>query len=109
MNCPTALASSEAVARRITQHLDTHLKHGSAQKPLLTNWLGDGAAEPGRRLFAAARPTFETPSDAVRGFMQLVRHARAQKIPEEHQKIIDQQRKNAPSLEDDDWGREKKK
>ena len=35
--------------------------------------------------------------------------ARAQKIPEEHQKIIDQQRKNAPSLEDDDWGREKKK
>jgi tripartite ATP-independent transporter DctM subunit len=35
--------------------------------------------------------------------------ARAQKIPEEHQKIIDQQRRNAPSLEDDDWGREKKK
>jgi len=35
--------------------------------------------------------------------------ARAQKIPEEHQKIIDHQRKNAPSLEDDDWGREKKK
>ena len=34
--------------------------------------------------------------------------ARAQKIPEEHQKIIDQQRKNAPSLEDDDWGRKKK-
>ncbi|HJZ44502.1 MAG TPA: TRAP transporter large permease subunit [Hyphomicrobiaceae bacterium] len=34
--------------------------------------------------------------------------ARAQKIPEEHQKIIDEQRKNAPSLEDDDWGRKKK-
>ena len=33
--------------------------------------------------------------------------SRAQKIPEEHQKIIDQQRKNAPSLEDDDWGKKK--
>jgi tripartite ATP-independent transporter DctM subunit len=35
--------------------------------------------------------------------------ARAQKIPEEHQKIIDQQRKNTKSLEDDDWGSVKKK
>jgi TRAP-type mannitol/chloroaromatic compound transport system permease large subunit len=33
--------------------------------------------------------------------------ARAQKIPEEHQKIIDQQRKNPQSLEDDDWGKSK--
>ena len=33
--------------------------------------------------------------------------ARAQKIPEEHQKIIDQQRKNTQSLEDDDWGKAK--
>ena len=36
------------------------------------------------------------------------RPARAQKIPEEHQKIIDQQRKNTKSLEDDDWGAAKK-
>jgi tripartite ATP-independent transporter DctM subunit len=35
--------------------------------------------------------------------------SRAQKIPEEHQKIIDQQRKNTKSLEDDDWGSTKKK
>jgi TRAP-type mannitol/chloroaromatic compound transport system permease large subunit len=33
--------------------------------------------------------------------------ARAQKIPEEYQKIIEHQRKNAPSLEDDDWGKKK--
>jgi TRAP-type mannitol/chloroaromatic compound transport system permease large subunit len=31
--------------------------------------------------------------------------ARSQKIPEDHQKIIDQQRKNPQSLEDDDWGK----
>ncbi len=33
--------------------------------------------------------------------------ARAQKIPADHQKIIDQQRKNPQSLEDDDWGKKK--
>jgi len=33
--------------------------------------------------------------------------ARAQKIPEDHQKIIDQQRKNPQSLEDDDWLKQK--
>jgi TRAP-type mannitol/chloroaromatic compound transport system permease large subunit len=31
--------------------------------------------------------------------------ARAQKIPEDHQKIIDEQRKKPQSLEDDDWGK----
>ena len=35
--------------------------------------------------------------------------ARAQKIPEEHQKIIDEQRRSTKSLEDDDWGSAKKK
>jgi tripartite ATP-independent transporter DctM subunit len=30
--------------------------------------------------------------------------ARSEKIPEEYQKIIDQQRKSTKSLEDDDWG-----
>ena len=35
--------------------------------------------------------------------------SRAQKIPEEHQKIIDQQRRTAPSLEDEDWGKQKLK
>jgi len=35
--------------------------------------------------------------------------SRAQKIPAEHQKIIDEQRKSTKSLEDDDWGSPKKK
>jgi tripartite ATP-independent transporter DctM subunit len=35
--------------------------------------------------------------------------ARSEKIPEEHQKIIDLQRKNTKSLEDDDWGSTSKK
>ena len=35
--------------------------------------------------------------------------ARAQQIPEEHMKIIEQQKRNAPSLEDDDWLKPKPK
>jgi tripartite ATP-independent transporter DctM subunit len=35
--------------------------------------------------------------------------ARAQKIPADHQKIIDEQRRSTKSLEDDDWGSTKKK
>jgi TRAP-type mannitol/chloroaromatic compound transport system permease large subunit len=33
--------------------------------------------------------------------------ARSQKIPPDHQRIIDEQRKNPQSLEDDDWGKAK--
>jgi tripartite ATP-independent transporter DctM subunit len=39
----------------------------------------------------------------------LQEQASAQQIPEEHRKIIEQQRKNTKSLEDDDWGSTSKK
>lgn len=75
INCPTALASSEEIARRVV----STWKAGKSAKPLITNWLGDGAAEPARRVFGeAGMPTFETPGAAIRGFMQVVRHNRAQ-------------------------------
>ena len=75
INCPTALASSTEIAQRV---MSTYRTSKSA-KPLVTNWLGDGAATEARRLFEhESIPTFETPGAAVRGFMQLVRHARAQ-------------------------------
>jgi acetyltransferase len=80
MNCPTALASSEAAASVV---IDTFKKHKAATrgaaKPLLTNWLGDSTAGRSRALFSAAGiPTFETPDAAINGFMQLVRYRRAQ-------------------------------
>ncbi len=79
MNCPTALASSTDIARAVIDVRERRRGEGKALKPLLTNWLGDGAAEEGRQLFAAARiPSFETPAAAIDGFMQLVRYARAQ-------------------------------
>jgi len=44
---------------------------------VLTSWVGDGVqAEARRRFVAAGLPTFDTPTEAVRGFMHLVRHRR---------------------------------
>ncbi len=75
INCPTALASSTDIAGRVV----TTYRGVRTRKALITNWLGDGAAEPARALFAQQGiPTLETPGAAVRGFMHLVEHARAQ-------------------------------
>ena len=75
IHCPTALASSTETARL---SVATYRK-ARAAKPLITAWLGDSASAEARHLFAAEKlPTFEGPAAAVRGFMQLVRYARAQ-------------------------------
>jgi acetyltransferase len=79
MNCPTALASSDAAADEVVEANARWREVRKPAKPLLTNWLGDGSASAGRKRFAAAGiPTFETPDSAVTGFMQLVRYKRAQ-------------------------------
>ncbi len=79
MNCPTALASSEAAADVVIETNARRCAGRKRAKPLLTSWLGDGAAAASRRRFAdAGIPTFETPDAAVYGFMQLVHYKRAQ-------------------------------
>jgi acetyltransferase len=79
INCPTALASSTAVAEQVLAVLDRRKADGRRCKPLITSWLGDGAGQEARRLFAAKGiAAFATPADAIDGFMQLVRYARAQ-------------------------------
>jgi acetyltransferase len=79
MNCPTALTSSTAIAQAVVQAKSRRHKDGKADKPLLANWLGDGAVKQARELFARERiATFETPASAIEGFMQLVRYTRAQ-------------------------------
>jgi len=79
MNCPTALASSEAAASVVVEVNERRAAPLQRSKPLLTNWLGDGAAAASRKRFAGAGvPTFETPDAAICGFMQLVRYRRAQ-------------------------------
>ncbi len=75
MNCPTALSSSTDMARAVAAAIAA----GKSGKVFLTNWLGAESAAEGRRIFhAASIPSFETPAAAVTGFMQLVRHRRAQ-------------------------------
>ena len=75
INCPTALSSGTDIANAVIGVAATR----SNGKSLITNWLGDQAAVPARRLFASAGiPTFETPADAIGGFMQLVQYRRAQ-------------------------------
>ena len=75
INCPTAIASGVDAARAV---IDTVARK---RRCVLTNWLGSGSASEARRLFAAARiPTFETPDDAVTGFMHVVRYRRGQDI-----------------------------
>lgn len=91
MNCPTALADSTEAAETVIEAVGAHKADGR-KRPILSVWLGNGAAEPGRALFrAAGYPSFENPDDAVNGFMQLVRHRRAQ----------DQLMRTPPSLPED--------
>lgn len=79
LNCPTAIADSRDAARATLEVMQGTTRR--RQPPILTNWLGDGAAAEARRLFAAARvPSFETPEQAVRGFMHLVRYRRHQTL-----------------------------
>ncbi|MCB1483840.1 MAG: bifunctional acetate--CoA ligase family protein/GNAT family N-acetyltransferase [Hyphomicrobiaceae bacterium] len=79
MQCPTALADPLANAQAVLDEYHAQMRDRSNPKPMLTCWLGEGSALASRELFVKDKiPTFETPSDAIVGFMQLVRYARAQ-------------------------------
>ncbi|MEZ0226924.1 MAG: bifunctional acetate--CoA ligase family protein/GNAT family N-acetyltransferase [Alphaproteobacteria bacterium] len=75
INCPTALTSSTDAAAATIRAAKT----AGAQKVLLTSWLGEKTADAARKMFSAAGiSTFDTPDDAVRAFMYLTDHHRAQ-------------------------------
>ncbi|MFP4125556.1 MAG: GNAT family N-acetyltransferase [Alphaproteobacteria bacterium] len=51
------------------------------RRPVMTSWLGKEVPRPARRRFGSARiPTYDTPEDAVRGFMHLVAYQRNQEM-----------------------------
>jgi acetyltransferase len=67
LNCPTGVADSMVTAEAIIAAAR------SARSPLLTCWLGEATARAPRLALAAHKiPTYETPDDAIRAFMQLV-------------------------------------
>lgn len=72
LNCPTAVASGVEAACAV-------IETASSKRAVLTSWLGAATAGEPRRLFSAAGiPTYETPDEAIRGFMHLVRYRRNQ-------------------------------
>jgi acetyltransferase len=73
LHCPTAITSGIEAAQSLVGAIAPNAP------PLLTSWLGSGEAEDARHLFASSGiASYETPEKAVRGFMHLVRHRRAQ-------------------------------
>lgn len=78
INCPTALASSRDAARAVIDTVATAAKR-KRHPPILTNWLGEAAAKEARSMFQGASiPSYESPSDAVKGFLYLWRYTKAQ-------------------------------
>jgi acetyltransferase len=78
MNCPTALASSTDAAQAVLDAIH-ETPDPKALPPILTNWLGEKAAAGGRQKFREAHiPTFESPTDAIKGFFYLWQHTKAQ-------------------------------
>lgn len=73
MLVPTALVDNTEVAGAVSRIAAT------LHKPVFAVWMGGNAVTAGRELLAAAHiPNFETPSSAIRAFMQLVHYERNQ-------------------------------
>ena len=77
MNVPTALASPLAAAKSVIAVTERHRKERSPAKPVFAVWIGasDAAAD---AFDAAGIPSYATESDAVGGFMHLVRYRDSQ-------------------------------
>ncbi len=80
MHCPTALTSSATAAQKVIHTVKSRTST-YRQKAVLTCWLGDEAALEIRRDFTENTiSTYATPTEAVRGFMQIVRYRKSQEM-----------------------------
>jgi len=80
LNCPTAVTSRTEAAQAV---VDTLKESGSKAgfRGIFTSWLGENTAREARKIFAENRiPTYETPSEAVHGFMRIVRYRHSQEM-----------------------------
>jgi acetyltransferase len=74
INVPTALASSEELARTVAA------APGARNVPVIGCWIGGPDAAAGRRVLHDKRiPAYDTPLRAVRGFMHIVQYRRGQR------------------------------
>ncbi|MBN8995158.1 MAG: bifunctional acetate--CoA ligase family protein/GNAT family N-acetyltransferase [Rhizobiales bacterium] len=76
INCPTAVADSDESASAVAEVVGQPPKVAT-----LTCWLGGTSAVSPRRRFAESGiPSYETPEEAVRAFMHMVRYRRNQNL-----------------------------
>ncbi|MBC8114461.1 MAG: acetate--CoA ligase family protein, partial [Candidatus Saccharimonas sp.] len=76
MNVPTALASASEAAKSVATVVSEHRSRMYPPKPVFAVWLGDDG-EASSALEAAGIPHYASESDAVHGFMHLVRYREA--------------------------------
>jgi acetyltransferase len=76
MNVPTALASAPNAARAIVAVTKKHPSRDVRSKPIFTVWIGEDD-DASNAFDAAAMPHFATETEAVQGFMHLVRYREA--------------------------------
>ena len=79
MHSPSALSDSAETAQAIVDMISAHPKR--KQINILTNWTGEEAAKPARKIFSKASiPTLRTPKGAITAFMHLVQYRRNKKL-----------------------------
>ena len=73
LNCPSALEHSEGAARAVIDTVNRTQPAALRDRNVITAWLGEHSARAARQLFARARiATYETPDNAIGGFMHRV-------------------------------------
>ncbi len=76
LNCPTAIASSDAAAQAVIEVLPKR-----PVNTVLTSWIGEREAkQPRTRFRQHGIPTYESPEDAVQAFMRMVNYRRNQAL-----------------------------
>ena len=76
MNVPTALASAGDCADAVVGVVQRERAKGFSHKPVLAVWVGDDGRA-AKAFDAAAIPYYSSETDAIRGFMHLVRYVEA--------------------------------
>lgn len=80
LNAPSAAASRREIAEAVIQTAAAQAGRWN-RCGILTCWLGDGATQALRQLFIEKGvPSYETPAEAVRGFMQMYRYRHGQEL-----------------------------
>ncbi len=80
IHCPSSVSSGVETALKVVETLkESSSKIGS--RGIFTCWPGGDSVRDARRIFSEnGIPTYATPSEAVRGFMQMVRYRISQKM-----------------------------